>query len=152
MNKLLYQRHRSFILYALIGVSGATLDFAVFALLFNVFGVNATIATAISVICGITNNFAWNATYNFKKRDHLAIRYLLFLGVGMFGLLFSIVIIALGNMLGMNPNISKLISIPFIVVLQYFLNKHISFQNSPETLIARFTAKHTAKKGPNHEK
>jgi len=152
MNKSLYLKHRSFILYALIGLSGVTLDFAVFALLFNVFGVNAVLASAISVVCGITNNFTWNALYNFKKRDHLAIRYLLFLGVGMFGLVFSIVIIALGNVVGINPNISKLISIPFVVVLQYFLNKHISFQASPETLIARITAKHTVKKGADYEK
>ncbi|HEX6258958.1 MAG TPA: GtrA family protein [Candidatus Saccharimonadales bacterium] len=144
----LYQKHRSFILYALIGLCGVTLDYIVFLVLFNAFGVNAALATAISVVCGITNNFALNAIFNFKKRDHIFVRYLLFLAVGMFGLVLSIAIIALGSQAGLDPNISKLLSIPFIVVLQYFLNKHISFQDSPE----KFTKYLTTKKGSDHEK
>ncbi|HYG83249.1 MAG TPA: GtrA family protein [Verrucomicrobiae bacterium] len=144
-NSSLLQKHRHFLLYGLIGGSGATLDFLLFLLLFNVFGVPAAIATTLSVFCGITNNFILNAVFNFKTRDHLLVRYGFFLSVGIFGLLLSIIVIALGSAIGIHPNISKLISIPLVVVLQYFLNKHLSFQNSPHKLLSQIKTRFTKK-------
>lgn len=127
-NKL-YKKHRNLILYGVIGGSGALLDLIVFLVLFNVFNIPAVPATMISVLFGITNNFALNTIFNFKKTDRLWLRYISFTSVGLFGLFISAYILAFGEVFGFDANITKLLSIPPVVLLQYFLNRHISFRD-----------------------
>jgi putative flippase GtrA len=116
--------------YSVIGASGATLDFLAFLVLYNVLQVNPFISTVISVSLGIINNFIWNVLFNFKVRDHLLRRFVSFYAVGGFGILLSAVIIyILHDLLHMNANLAKLLSIPIIVVVQYGLNKTYSFGN-----------------------
>lgn len=124
----------------MIGVSGVILDFLTFLLLFNVFHIDAVIATSISVLVGITSNFILNAKLNFKKTDRLFLRYLSFLSIGLSGLLISIYILAFGKVFLFDANLMKLASIPVIVIYQYFLNKTISFReiNSKTTLRGLF--------------
>lgn len=125
--KSLANKHKNFVSYSIIGVSGVILDFLAFLLLFNVFHVDAVIATSISVFLGITSNFILNAYLNFKKTDRILLRYLSFVSVGLSGLLISIYILALGKVFTFDPNLMKLASIPIIVIYQYLLNKAISF-------------------------
>lgn len=125
---LFIKNHRQFLIYSIIGASGATIDLLAFLALYNLFGVSATISTAISISLGIINNFILNAYLNFKVRDKLLQRFVSFYSVGLFGLLVSVAIIALLNgVFGINANAAKIASIPIIVVLQYALNKNISF-------------------------
>lgn len=128
----LVRKHRHFLLYAIIGASGALLDLIVFLILFNSFQVNAILATIISTSLGIVNNFFLNTRFNFKVKDKLRVRLLNFYAIGIAGLLSSIVIIfLLHNGFGVDANIAKIISIPIIVLAQFFLNKKISFSDSP---------------------
>lgn len=127
--KHLYNTHRNFILYGIIGVSGALLDLVIFLILFNLLDISAVPATAISVLFGITNNFILNTIFNFKKTDRLFLRYISFMSIGVFGLLLSTLILALGEVFAVNANLSKVLSIPIIVLFQYFLNKRLSFHD-----------------------
>ena len=121
--------HKNFLLYVIIGCAGVILDFIAFLILYNLLGVNPVVATMISVLLGITINFALNAVFNFKKTNKLHIRYLSFLTVGLSGLLISTYILAFGEVFDFNANIVKIASLPIIVVYQYFLNKNISFRD-----------------------
>ena len=66
-----YFKYIHFIKYAVIGVTGVSIDFLVFYLLTEYAGMYYQYANAISVTCGITNNFIWNAIYNFKVKDKI---------------------------------------------------------------------------------
>lgn len=124
-----YNKHRNLILYGIIGVSGAGLDWFVFTILFNVFGINYLVAKCISTTLGITNNFLWNASMNFKVKDVMHKRFLTFYGIGVIGLGISLIILkVLVDFLHWNANLSNLITIFVIVCLQYILNKKFSFK------------------------
>lgn len=126
---------RQFISYSIIGASGALLDLATFLVLYNILQFEPLIATAISTSLGITNNFVWNVLFNFRVRDKIHHRYLLFYAIGLFGLFISVgVIYALHNVMGMSANLAKLISIPIVVILQYSLNSRISFASDLSSL------------------
>lgn len=118
---------RQFIIYSIIGVSGVALDFIVYLILVKA-GIPPVAASLVSVSVGIVNNFFWNAHYNFKRKDRLLQRFLHFYAVGATGVVLSaVIILLLHDIIGMNDIYAKLISVPFIVITQYFLNKNISF-------------------------
>lgn len=131
--KKIFTRH--FILYAIIGVSGVTLDFVIFAFLTKIMGLDPLIANVISTTFGITNNFILNAFYNFKKSDALLYRFVSFYAVGLVGILLSTLILrALHDGLGLDPLIAKFISLIFVLITQYSLNKAISFRSMSKKL------------------
>lgn len=119
---------RALVLYGIIGVSGVTLDYLVFLLLFNSIGLHEQLANAISTSIGIANNFALNAWLNFRTRDRLLLRFARFYTVGLAGMALTFLLLHLGSgMFGMNPNLVKAAAIPLVVVLQYLINKRWSF-------------------------
>ncbi len=122
------ERRRNFIIYAVIGVSGATLDFVLFEI-FLWAGLSMQFANFISVSAGITNNFFLNARLNFRVSDRLLRRFAAFYAVGMVGLGLSAAILELGvGWLGFSARIAKASSIVIVVVTQYSLNKVLAFQ------------------------
>lgn len=119
---------RSLLVYAVIGVSGVTLDFCLFLVLFNVFGLHPQISNALSITAGIANNFTWNTLFNFRKRDRILLRFARFYSVGLAGIALTFVLLAaFSGELGMNPNIVKACSLPLVLIFQYTLNKRWSF-------------------------
>lgn len=119
---------RSFLLYIAIGTSGVAADLATFVLLFNVFGLHAQVANALSTTLGITNNFLLNSYFNFNKRDRKLARFARFYGVGVFGMLLTTVALQVFvTNLGFGPNLVKTVTIPIVAVVQYLLNKKWSF-------------------------
>lgn len=122
------KRRQTFLKYAVVGVSGIVIDTLAFIFLVYVIHLNPVVATIISTTCGITNNFLWNAIYNFKTKDKLWRRFLAFYGVGLAGIAASAVIVLLfADVFAMNALAVKLFSLPPIVIGQYFLNKHFAF-------------------------
>jgi len=129
MNRIqtLLGRYRTFIIYSLIGASGATLDFVVFSFLSN--HIFYVYANAISVSLGICNNFIWNYFLNFKVRTRFWLRFLSFYSVGIIGLATSSLLLWIFiSKLAINPLISKFITIFVIVILQFSLNALITFR------------------------
>ena len=125
----LYQRFRNLILYGIIGSFTSALDFAVFTMLSKYIGIHYIIANCISVLVGITTSFALNRSINFKVKDKTGKRFLIFLMVGLCGLLLSNVILYVGiDMLSGDELIVKLASIVLVVGFQFILNKFITFK------------------------
>lgn len=123
------RRHRTFLLYAVIGCSGVTLDLVLFLLLYNGVGLHEQVSTAISTTAGITNNFLLNAVLNFRKRDDLLTRFVRFYTVGLMGVgLVAGLLFVFSTLLGVDPNLVKVASLPVVVALQYALNKKWSFR------------------------
>jgi len=121
-------KRKHFILYSLIGVSGASLDFVAFVLMVKYLSIHYLLVNAISTTLGITNNFILNARFNFAVKDLLLKRFLSFFAVGLLGMAVSSgMLIVLVDVLKLVPTISKLLVIIVIVLLQYNLNKRLSF-------------------------
>jgi|WetSurSiteA1Bulk_404760.scaffolds.fasta_scaffold08281_3 putative flippase GtrA len=128
---LFAQKNRQFISYSIIGVTGATIDFVLFSIFVKSFSINYLISNTISVSAGITNNFLLNTFLNFKVKDKLAVRFFRFYTIGISGLLMSSVMLYIFiTLLHMDTLISKAITIIFVVILQYTLNKKYSFSRN----------------------
>jgi putative flippase GtrA len=86
------------------------------------------VANIISVTCGITNNYILNARFNFKTGSLRLKQYLKFYGVGVLGLGLSTGMIwVLTSVLGYDPIVSKLITVVFVTITQYVLNRSFTF-------------------------
>lgn len=131
--KGIFNRNREFFLYCAIGLTGVIADVLVFLLLTNL-GLDAMPATFLSVSCGILNSFVWNAWLNFQVRSHLLVRFLSFYAVGLIGVVLSVGIIWVGTQFLLAPLTSKVISIPVVVIVQFFLNRLITFRRSPASV------------------
>lgn len=128
------KKHRHFILYSLIGFTGLAIDYLLFALGAKVLGLSVLVANFISISLAITNNFWLNSRYNFKKNDHLLKRFVLFYGVGLAGLVLSEALIVWFHYgLGLGDLVAKLLTLPPVVVFQFFFNKRFSFGNIEQT-------------------
>lgn len=125
----LFKSHEQFVRYSLIGLTGVALDFVIFLVLFNLLDMNALVANIISTSCGITNNFILNRSLNFKKKDFTLLRFLSFFATGLVGILVSTIIIRIfHDFIGWDANWVKFGAIVVVVLVQYTINKHISFR------------------------
>lgn len=127
--KQLIKTHETFLKYSIIGCMGVTIDFIVFTILTQYFSMFYQYANAISVSCGITNNFFFNAFFNFKKNDKLFMRFISFYTVGLIGLGISAAMLYIFiDILNVNEIISKVIIIFIVTIVQFFCNKLITFR------------------------
>ena len=119
-------------MYCVIGVCGVAIDAGIFFLLlcFPFWERFYLLANAVSVVCGIINNFLLNAFFNFRKTDNLRQRFLCFFLTGLFGMtLGSVIIYGLVNLSGLNVAFAKLVSIFIVTIVQFLLNYFISFRD-----------------------
>lgn len=124
----LVRTQRHFVLYCVIGASGATLDYLIFLGLSAWTPISPVLASGISVSAGIVNNFILNVWFNFRDRTHLFKRFVAFYAVGFAGVLLSMLIIYVAHdRMGVAPWLAKLISIPIVVIAQFWLNKSVAF-------------------------
>lgn len=124
-----YGKFRNLILYGIIGTCTATLDFLIFTGLTRYTAIYYLVANVISCSTGLLCSFLLNRKYNFKVTDHTVRRMVIFFAVGIFGLFLSSVILhfCIDN-LHFGELVSKLLSIVFVVIIQFILNKYISFR------------------------
>ena len=119
------------ILYGLIGSLSSGLDFAVYTFLVSVLSWNYLLSNCISVIVGIVTSFTLNRTYNFKVTNKTAQRFSIFIIVGISGMLLSnIILYCCVDLMQLNKVLSKLLSIIPVVLLQFLINKYITFKKS----------------------
>ncbi len=128
MIRKLWARSREFVIYCVIGGSGVALDCVVFATLIYGCDWHYQLANALSVSCGICNNFFWNAFFNFKRTNHLILRFLSFYSVGLIGLGISAGLLwLLIEVLAWNTFFAKIAIIFVVTLVQFTLNKLITF-------------------------
>ena len=127
--KHLYNKFRHLILYGIIGGFCATLDFGIYTLLCHFDILPYLWANVISIHCGIICSFLLNRTFNFKVKDKTPQRFVSFYVVGLIGLgiseLMLYVMVTIG---GWNELLCKLISVVVVALIQFVLNKYITFK------------------------
>ncbi len=114
--------------YGMIGVTGVAIDFIIFALLVRA-GMIPVLATTISTLAGISNNYNWNSMLNFRLKLS-GKRGATFLTVGLMGLAISAGLLQLLINLGVDPFAAKWISIPVVVAGQFLANKFWTFRET----------------------
>lgn len=131
----IYAKFRNLILYGVIGFCTATLDFLIFTGLTQWTPIHYIIANVISCSTGILCSFLLNRKYNFKVTDHTLRRMMIFFSVGIFGMFLSSVILHFCiDDLHWGELVSKLTSIVIVVIIQFFLNKYISFREDKKII------------------
>lgn len=120
---------REIALYGIFGMTSAGIDTLSFCILSkSVLPVLA--ANFISVNIGITVSFFLNTFFNFRKNTNLGKRAVTFFTIGYIGLALSTLIMHVGvNGLAQSKLVIKIISVFFVAVVQYLLNKLITFRN-----------------------
>ena len=63
------QEWRTVFRFGLVGVANTAIDFLVFLLLHNIFGVFYLIAQVFSYACGVTNSYVLNRFWTFQSRQ-----------------------------------------------------------------------------------
>jgi putative flippase GtrA len=112
--------------YAVIGISGVTLDVVVFLLLIGA-GMDPVPATVLSTLAGIANNYVLNALFNFGSALALG-SGLRFVTVGLVGLAVAAGSLELLVRQDVPAVWAKSITVPVVVVAQFLANKHWSFR------------------------
>lgn len=121
-------KYRDLLLYGLIGGGCATLDFVVYTILCCC-NVNHLIANFISTNVGIICSFYLNRKYNFRIKNKTILRFFSFYSVGLVGLgLSTLLLVLLVDQEGFNAIYSKLLTIIFVAIVQFILNKYITFK------------------------
>lgn len=124
----LFLKYQQFILYGVIGVLSASLDFFVFTFLTHL-SLNYLLANVISVNCGIITSFILNRQFNFKVKNRSLKRFLTFYAVGLLGLCVSSIFLWLFvEIFYVKVLVSKIIVIFIITIMQFSLNKLITFK------------------------
>lgn len=124
-------RHAQFLLYAIIGVGALVVDVSVFALLALGGGWHPLLAHTISTPTAAVVSFLANSFVNFKVTDRLLLRFVSFGVVTGIGYLVSTLIIWVCiDVLLLDPLLAKALSLPIVLVLQFTLNKRITFKTS----------------------
>jgi len=120
-----------FLTYLFIGGFAASIDVGIFIFLHELIGIKSLISHSISVPISAIFSFSANAFFNFKKSDLLFYRFISFSTVIGTGYLLGILIIFfIDNVLQLGGTIGKLVSLPFVVTLQFYLNSKITFKDT----------------------
>lgn len=129
MIKKFIKKFRNLILYGIIGTLSSSLDFVTYTMLVKLISLNYIFSNCLSVLVGICVSFTLNRKYNFKVKDNTIRRFMIFLSVGISGMLLSnLILYLLIDIYKLNEIISKLLSIVFVVIIQFILNKYITFK------------------------
>jgi putative flippase GtrA len=123
------ERVREAIVYCIIGCVGAALDFTIYAFLTGFLSIHYQIANCISSSCGIVNNFILNYFFNFKVKGRMLSRLVSFYSIGVLGLMLSAFCLwVLIKKICMDAFLAKFLTMVFIAVVQFCLNKYITFR------------------------
>ena len=130
---IIYQRSRNLILYGIIGGFCSALDFVIYTLLCHFDVLPYLWANVISVHIGIFTSFVLNRQLNFKIKDKIHQRFLSFYLVGLTGLgISSLMLYLMVDYAHWNEIVCKLITIVIVALVQFFLNKYITFKPSKQ--------------------
>ena len=88
-------------------------------------------ANAAGYLTGTVLSFVLNSRYNFPVRDRIIARFFLFLGVALTGYLFSAFALhLLVERAGVDRYVAKSATLVAVVLIQYNLNRLISFRGA----------------------
>ncbi len=130
MRNFLLQK-KQFLLYCVIGGCGTLLDFSIYTLLLKFSRLDYQAANAIGYASGTLLSFILNARFNFRVTDKIALRLATFFGVALLGWLASAALLdVLIGHYAFNKYASKFAALIVVVLLQYNLNRLLSFRKA----------------------
>lgn len=125
-----YEGFRQMMFYTVIGLLTSVIDFAAYAMLVYMIGLHYLVANIVGVLVSIPIGFFLNRNVNFMTLDKTLIRFLSFLVVGVSGaLVTSIMLYVCIDVYHFGKISSKLFSIISVSLLQFILNKCVTFKS-----------------------
>jgi putative flippase GtrA len=116
-----------FLLYCLCGGIGVTSDYVVYYVVLTC-GLWYQVANVLGYLTGTLASFFLNRKITFGVHDQLARRLAIFLGVALVGFSASALLLwLLVDLLSIDAKIAKLLTLPVVVVVQFSLNRRITF-------------------------
>ncbi|MBB3944597.1 putative flippase GtrA [Rhizobium skierniewicense] len=116
-----------FLLYCVCGGIGVSTDYLVYYLSIQS-GLWYQSANVLGYLCGTIISFFLNRIITFKARDKIAQRFAIFLSVAAVGFTASVVMLwVLVDYMSVDEKIAKLLTLPVVVVIQFILNRRITF-------------------------
>ncbi|MDN4474359.1 GtrA family protein [Demequina sp. SYSU T00192] len=129
----LADRYRRFLLYVAIGGGALAVDVGIYALLAVGAGMHPVLANTTSTFVAMIVSFAANSLLNFKVKDRIVARFLSFTLVTGAGYVVSTLMLAvLVDGLHVDALLAKGATLPVVVILQYTLNKKLTFATPEE--------------------
>ena len=117
-----------FLLYCICGGLGVSTDYAIYYLAFTG-GMWYQGANGLGYLAGTLMSFTLNRVFTFGMRDRVLQRLLMFLSIAAVGFAASALLLwVLVQTLGVDPRIAKLLTLPMVVLLQFSLNRRITFR------------------------
>ena len=130
MKKILLQK-KQFLLYCVIGASGVTLDFGIYSLLVKTRLLDYQAANAVGYSSGTLLSFILNARFNFRVTDKIPLRLISFFSIAFLGWLVSAGLLhLLIGRFNFDKYLSKFATLIVVVLLQYNLNRLLSFRKA----------------------
>ena len=122
---------KQFLLYCVIGASGATLDFGVYSLLVKARLLDYQTANAVGYSSGTLVSFFLNAGLNFRVTDKIPLRLISFFSIAFLGWLVSAGLLhLLIGRFDFDKYLSKFATLIVVLLLQYNLNRRLSFRKT----------------------
>jgi len=76
----------------------------------------------------VVNNFILNSIFTFKVKDKLLYRFISFFSIALAGMAVSSgMLVLMIDGMNMNSMISKAIAVFFVALIQYYVNKKLTF-------------------------
>jgi putative flippase GtrA len=130
VKKILLQK-KQFLLYCVIGASGVTLDFGIYSLLVKTRLLDYQAANAVGYSSGTLLSFILNARFNFRVTDKIPLRLTSFFSIAFLGWLVSAGLLhLLIGRFNFDKYLSKFATLIVVVLLQYNLNRLLSFRKA----------------------
>lgn len=119
---------RNLILYGIFGLLGAAAEYGTFALLVTfLWQTQPEFANVVAAIAGLAVTFSTNTFLNFRKKDKILFRMLSYLCICGLGIVFSTFMISLLKDT-MNLYLLKFVLLIFVSLVQFVLNKYITYR------------------------
>lgn len=115
--------------YLVASVAALAADLAIFTLLL-IGGTAAVAASAIGYLCGIVVHWLLSSRAVFTATGYITTRHrqrVLFVGSALVGLGLTTAIVGLGDRMGIDPHIAKVVAIAVSFHVTYLLRKTIVF-------------------------
>jgi putative flippase GtrA len=126
----LYEKNIKLIQYSFFGGLGVLSDISIYSFLIYL-NINYQFANASGYLVGTIISFFLNRHYTFKLKDKILSRILKFFSVAFAGYLVSVLLlyIFIENLM-IDEIISKLLTLFFVLIIQFTLNKKFTFKES----------------------
>ena len=126
----LLRNNQQLVKYGIIGCLCVGIDFFTYWLLLQIIKVPYLYANIISVHCGIFTSFFLNRHFTFKVKNKTLLRFISFYIIGIIGLAISSgLLILFVEKIELNELVSKAITVIIVALIQFLLNKYISFRD-----------------------